>query len=72
MSLRYWIKKAYERIDDWYELWIYNFIHYKRICRNVALAVADCRAGRVYDMEGNLIDTNIRKRENNQKQEQGF
>jgi len=54
-SLGYWIKKAYHIIDDWYELWIYNFIHYKRICRLLAPAIADCRAGRMYDMDGNKI-----------------
>lgn len=54
-SLWYWIKRAYRIIDDWYELWIYNFIHHKRICRHVGLAVADCRAGRMYDMDGNKI-----------------
>lgn len=64
-SLWYWIKRAYERIDDWYEVWIYTFIHYKRIIGSIRRAIADVRAGRVYDREGNLIGTNICKGEDN-------
>ena len=54
-SLWYWTKRAYHLIDDWYETWIWIRIHYKKLCKHLALAIADCRAGRMYDMDGNKI-----------------
>jgi len=36
-------------------MWIYNFIHYKKLVGGLRSAMADCRAGRFYDMNGNKI-----------------
>ena len=54
-SLRYWIKRVREKWDYIYEFYILDMIYYKRMVRKIAPALADCRAGRFYDGDGNKI-----------------